>query len=107
MPKAYSAVNQQQPSRSNQDTCVEPMERYVMPKLEPFIPRRTTVTAPQYGLPRPKPRESLPSAARLGSPPAAIAAQPSVPQVQFKRRKTIAGAVEILPPTSTTSRAGC
>ena len=76
-----------------------------MPKPEPLTPRRTTITAPQYGLPRLKPREPLPSAARLDSPPAAIAAQPSVPQVQFKRRKTVASAVEGPPPTSATLRA--
>ena len=74
-----------------------------MPKPESLTPRRTTITAPQYGLPRPKPRESLPSAARLDSPQAAIAAEPSVPQVQFKRRKTMAAAVESPPPTSTTT----
>jgi hypothetical protein len=83
------------------------MEHHVMPKLEPLTPRRTTITAPQFGLPRPKARESLRSAARLVSRPAAIAAEPSVPQVQFKRRKTIVGPVEIPPPASTTSPADC
>ena len=78
-----------------------------MPKPEPLTLRRTTITAPQYGLPRLKPLESMPSAARRDAPPPPIATETSGPLVQFKRRKTIAGAGEPPPPASTNSRADC